>query len=131
MSRFSLSWVVPVHNDEGTLAANVARLAGHSKDVAPSEIVLVENGSRDASWAVCEKLAAETTDVRVHAFREPNAGIGYAYARGLAELERLHGPTRERWAVLTGSDLPFGEACLLDPFSDDPLRDRRETLCLP
>jgi photosystem II stability/assembly factor-like uncharacterized protein len=30
-----------------------------------------------------------------------------------------------------GSDLPFGEACLLDPFSNEPLRDRRETLCLP
>ena len=42
------------------------------------------------------------------AFREPVAGIGYAYARALAELETRHGADAERWVVLTGSDLPFG-----------------------
>jgi dolichyl-phosphate beta-glucosyltransferase len=104
-----LSWVLPVHNDEMTIAANVARLAGHTKQFGGSEILLVENGSRDASWEECRKLDGELEGgVRVRAFREPNAGIGFAYARGLAELETLHGPDTERWAVLTGSDLPWG-----------------------
>lgn len=105
---FTLSWVIPVHNDAATLAANVARLVAHTRNVAPSEILLVENGSHDASWEVCERLDRESSDVRVRAYREPNAGIGYAYARGLAELDTLHGPSPTRWAVLTGSDLPFG-----------------------
>jgi len=103
-----LSWVLPVHNDEHTIAANVARLVAHTKQFERSEILLVENGSRDDSWAQCEKLDGDHVGVRVRAFREPRAGIGYAYARGLAELERLHGPESKRWVVLTGSDLPFG-----------------------
>ena len=108
MTAMHLSWVLPVHNDETTIAANLARLVEHTKQFAHSEVLLVENGSRDASWAQCEKLDGEHLGVRVRAFREPNAGIGFAYARGLAELEMLHGADAKRWAVLTGSDLPWG-----------------------
>lgn len=108
MARWALSYVLPVHNDERTLAANVARLAEHLRHYQGSEILLVENGSHDGSWPECQKLAGIRDDVPVHAFREPSAGIGFAYARGLAELERMHGPDATRWAVLTGSDLPWG-----------------------
>lgn len=108
MTTLELSWVLPVHNDEPTIVANVARLVEHTKQFERSEIILVENGSRDASWAQCERLDGDHVGVRVRAFREPNAGIGFAYARGLTELERLHGPDAKRWAVLTGSDLPWG-----------------------
>lgn len=109
-----LSWVLPVHNNEGSIAANVDRLREHMRADGwrDSEILLVENGSRDASWEVCAKLEDAGSDgvggVRVRAYREPNAGIGFAYARGLAELEELHGADKQRWAVLTGSDLPWG-----------------------
>jgi glycosyltransferase involved in cell wall biosynthesis len=108
MAKWSLSYVLPVHNDETTLAASVARLAEHLRQYRDSEILLVENGSRDESWRECQKLAGVQDDVPVFAFEEPNAGIGYAYARGLAELERMHGPEDTRWAVLTGSDIPWG-----------------------
>lgn len=108
MAQGFLSYVLPVHNDEKTLEANVARLAEHLRHYRASEILLVENGSKDESWRVCEKLAGVQDDVPVHAFREPSAGIGFAYARGLAELERMHGADPSRWAVLTGSDLPWG-----------------------
>jgi dolichyl-phosphate beta-glucosyltransferase len=108
MAQWSLSYVLPVHNDEKTLATNVARLAAHLRQYRGSEILLVENGSKDESWRVCEELAGVQDDVPVHSFREPNAGIGFAYARGLAELERLHGADASRWAVLTGSDIPWG-----------------------
>lgn len=107
-ARWSLSYVLPVHNDEATIAANVARLAAHLRGYAGSEILLVENGSKDASWRACEELEGTQDGIPVHAFREPNAGIGHAYARGLAELERLHGADASRWAVLTGSDIPWG-----------------------
>jgi dolichyl-phosphate beta-glucosyltransferase len=108
MAKWSLSYVLPVHNDETTLAANVARLAAHLRQYEGSEILLVENGSRDESWRECQKLAGTQHGVPVHALQEPNAGIGHAYARGLAELERLHGADSTRWAVLTGSDIPWG-----------------------
>ena len=107
-TKWTLSYVLPVHNDETSIAENVARLAGHIRRYAGSEILLVENGSRDESWRECEKLAGVQDGVPVHAFREASAGIGFAYARGLAELERLHGPDTSRWAVLTGSDIPWG-----------------------
>lgn len=108
MAKIELSWILPVHNNERLIAANVARLVEHTKQFERSEIVLVENGSRDASWEQCEKLDGDHIGVRVRAFRESKAGIGFAYARGLAELEKLHGPDSRRWAVLTASDLPFG-----------------------
>ena len=108
MARWSLSYVLPVHNDEHQLRANVARLAEHLRQYHGSEILLVENGSQDESWRECERLAGVQDDVPVHVFREQSAGIGFAYARGLAELEKMHGPDATRWAVLTGSDLPWG-----------------------
>jgi glycosyltransferase involved in cell wall biosynthesis len=108
MAKWTLSYVLPVHNDETTLAANVARLAEHLRQYRSSEIILVENGSRDGSWRECQKLEGIQDEVPVYAFQEPNAGIGFAYARGLAELERMHGLDVTRWAVLTGSDIPWG-----------------------
>jgi glycosyltransferase involved in cell wall biosynthesis len=105
---WSLSYVLPVHNDAKMLRANVARLAAHLRQYRDSEILLVENGSSDASWSVCEELAGVLDDVPVRVFREPSAGIGFAYARALADLETRHGPDAARWVVLTGSDLPWG-----------------------
>ncbi len=103
-----LSWIVPVHNDEKTIRANVMRLVEGTRQFDSSEILLVENGSRDQSWAACQALDGEHDGVRVRAFQEPNAGLGFAYARGLSELEAMHGRSPERWAVLTASDLPWG-----------------------
>ena len=103
-----LSWVLPVHNNDGTIAGNVERLARHTRRFEDSEILLVENGSRDASWVACARLDGDVDGVRVRSFREPQAGIGFAYARGLAELEALHGASPDRWVVLTGCDLPWG-----------------------
>jgi glycosyltransferase involved in cell wall biosynthesis len=114
-----LVYLLPVHNEEKHLATNVQRLASYLERLPESEVFLVENGSRDASWAVAEELAARATDdVPVHAFREESAGIGYAYQRGLVEAVKRFGPSTTRWAVLTAADLPFGfsdlEAALVD-----------------
>jgi dolichyl-phosphate beta-glucosyltransferase len=103
----SLSYVLPVHNDEDVLASNVAVLVERLARTRDAEIVLVENGSRDRSWEACEALAGKREGVHVLAYREANAGLGYAYARGLSELAKRHGPDRTRWTVLTGTDLPF------------------------
>jgi glycosyltransferase involved in cell wall biosynthesis len=112
MSR--LVYVLPVHNEERLLVGNVTRLTSYLERLPGSEVFLVENGSRDASWDLARRLASDITGshVPVRAFREPNAGIGHAYHRGLVEaLDRL-GPSASLWAVLTGADLPFGSSDL-------------------
>lgn len=131
-------YVLPVHNEEKVLADNVARLVAHlSGDVSSHfgslHVFLVENGSRDASWRIAEELgkrsAAEKSGasgqkhaIDVRAFREPNAGLGWAYQRGLEEAIATFGPSKDHWAVLTAADLPFGfsdlEAAL--PTFEDP-----------
>ena len=62
-SPSSLSVVVPVYHSEGTLAALVARLEPVLERLAPGEyeVLLVNDGSRDGSWEVIERLAAERT----------------------------------------------------------------------
>lgn len=107
----ALSFILPVHNNEDIIEPNVAMLAarlglpgGRTTD---SDIILVENGSRDASWAVSERAAGSRHGIDVVALREPQAGLGHAYARGIASALDRHGPSTSRWAVLTATDLPF------------------------
>jgi dolichyl-phosphate beta-glucosyltransferase len=112
-------YVVPVHNEEKVLASNVGRLTTYLERRAGAEVFLIENGSRDASWELSQELAAKSDgNVPVRAFREENAGIGYAYHRGLEEAVARFGTKEPRWAILTAADLPFGfsdlEAVLLE-----------------
>jgi glycosyltransferase involved in cell wall biosynthesis len=62
-SQAMLSVVVPVYNSEATLDALVLRLAS---TLAGSnyEILLVNDGSRDGSWASIERLARTVPEVR-------------------------------------------------------------------
>lgn len=112
MSR--LVYVLPVHNEERLLAGNVTRLTSYLERLPGSEVYLVENGSRDGSWPLAQELAEGNAGERVpvRAFRESNAGIGYAYHRGLTEALASFGPSPEVWAVLTAADLPFGSSDL-------------------
>lgn len=103
-----LVYVLPVHDDETILAENVARLVSCVSRHPGTEVFLVENGSKDASWRIAQEIEASTRDGAVRAFREENAGIGYAYHRGLEEALARFGPSKDRWAILTASDLPFG-----------------------
>lgn len=65
MEANSISVVVPVYNSEATLPELVQRLERALPTVAKSyEVILVNDGSRDCSWAVVSKLAAEYPWVR-------------------------------------------------------------------
>ncbi|MEY2807720.1 MAG: hypothetical protein RIR65_2137, partial [Planctomycetota bacterium] len=53
MAAPSISVVVPVYNSEGSLRALVARLEPVlAANASRFEVVLVNDGSRDGSWAV-------------------------------------------------------------------------------
>jgi glycosyltransferase involved in cell wall biosynthesis len=63
MARLSI--VVPVYNSEKSLPFLIDRLRQVlSPDTDTTEIILVNDGSRDSSWDVIRKLAAENTWVR-------------------------------------------------------------------
>lgn len=105
-----LSYVVPIHNEERILERNVHRLAERLRDEPNAHIVLVENGSQDASWAIAEELATRDLGVPITAHREPVGGLGYAYERALREVLDEPGDvaTKDHWILLGAADLPFG-----------------------
>lgn len=107
--------MLPAHNEERALPEFVPPLAERLKELPGSEIIIVENGSTDATRAVSEQLAREcsSNDVRVRV--ESSAkGYGNAVRRGieLADAERI---------MLTAADLPFGFSDLDAALALDPL----------
>ena len=61
----TISVVVPVYNSEGSLPLLVERLEPVLADLAMShEIILINDGSRDQSWAVIEELTSKHASVR-------------------------------------------------------------------
>ncbi|HVG71668.1 MAG TPA: glycosyltransferase family 2 protein [Vicinamibacterales bacterium] len=80
--RPTISVVLPVHNQ----AAHIAAIVGGYRDALgeigrPYEIVLVLNGCRDESFAVCTTLAQTFPDITV--IDDPRAGWGLAVKAGL------------------------------------------------
>ncbi|TDB67968.1 glycosyltransferase family 2 protein [Arundinibacter roseus] len=57
-----LSVIIPVYNSEGSIASLIQRLQQALSGIS-YEVVLVNDGSRDASEAVCTKLAEEKPEV--------------------------------------------------------------------
>jgi hypothetical protein len=110
-----LTYIVPVHNETQVLRAKVEVLVRGLRARGEGEALLVENGSSDASWDLCQELerehrASAEDPVSLRAYRVPAAGIGHAYDHGLRAMFELHPASedQERWAVLTAADLPFG-----------------------
>ena len=96
----SLSIFFPCYNEEGNVE-RVARAAlSAAKDFAGAyEIIIVDDGSSDATGEIADRLAAEVPEVRtVH--NRPNLGYGGAVARGLHEA-------RMEWIFFTDGDGQF------------------------
>lgn len=78
-----VSVVVPIYNEAGTAEEVVRRLAALPLDV---EVILVDDGSRDGTWEVLERLQREHAAVRKIVRLPVNRGKGAAVRKGLAEV---------------------------------------------
>ena len=67
----TVSIIVPVHNAEATLRRCVDSIL--NQDYRDFELILVNDGSRDGSGAICDAYAAQ--DPRVTAIHKPNTGV--------------------------------------------------------
>ena len=115
----AVSLVIPAYNEEENLADAVAAAARSLAAIDPAwELVLVDDGSADATGRIAEEQAAVYPG-HVRVMRHPtNRGKGAALRTGL-------GATRAPVIGYTDADLPFdmealgrAYACLLDNDAD-------------
>jgi glycosyltransferase involved in cell wall biosynthesis len=76
-----VSVVMSVFNGEGSLAATLESVLGQQG--CRFELIVVDDGSTDATPRMLDAVAAR--DARVRVFHQPNAGLTRALARGCAE----------------------------------------------
>ena len=102
MSALRVSYSLAVHNSAAYLESNVRGLVARLQALPGSEVLLIENGSTDASLDLARRLALEasTDEVTVRA-DTVSRGYGNAHLRGLM---LAHGDL----VVMVGADLPFG-----------------------
>lgn len=81
MERYKVSVIVPVYNAEQYLRKCVESIIGQTYQNL--EILLVNDGSKDNSGALCDRLAEE--DDRIKVIHKPNGGLVSAWKRGVAE----------------------------------------------
>ena len=83
--RPTLSVVVPSYNEAESLAATFDSIVAALPDPAASEIVLVDDGSTDATAAIMRELADSGRAQVCVVERTANGGMGQALASGFAE----------------------------------------------
>ena len=95
-----VSIVLPCHDEEANVAAAV-RMACRAgvMNAQAYEVIVVDDGSRDATNAVATRLAAGDPHVRVVAHPR-NRGYGAALRTGIAAAG-------QPWVLLTDADLQF------------------------
>ena len=118
--KIKLTLVVPLHNEADILESSLAEFAAKFTSITSNSLaaeidsvnaVIVENGSSDGSKADLEKLLLNQPYKNVFKIAgsiEPNAGLGFAYAKGLALALKEHGTQENHWIMLSVLDLPFG-----------------------
>lgn len=93
MNTPKISVIVPVYNAERWLGRCVDSILAQT--FTDFELLLVDDGSRDSSGAICDRYAA--SDPRVRVFHKPNGGVSSARNLGLDNA-------RGTWITFCDSD---------------------------
>ncbi len=81
-SQASLSVIMPVYNEQDAILLAIDDVQRHVLDLVPgSELVVVDDGSRDNTAALVDEAAAK--DNRIRVLHKPNGGHGSAVLAGL------------------------------------------------
>jgi glycosyltransferase involved in cell wall biosynthesis len=95
-----VSVVLPAHNEEENLAEAIREAMTAAEQVSrQQEVIVVDDGSHDATAALAKALAAMDSRVRL-VRHEHNRGYGCAIRSGIAAA-------RMDWVLLTDADLQF------------------------
>lgn len=115
-----LSVVIPLFNEEESIAAFYKELSKESKNLGKVEIVFVDDGSTDNSLQILKNLAKKDKRIRIFSHRR-NQGkaealtLGFQKAKGdyivtldadlqdkPSEIEKLLKKTKEGWDLVSG-----------------------------
>jgi dolichol-phosphate mannosyltransferase len=80
----SISVVIPAYNEEGNLEGTIRDVIEAAQSLDDYEIIVVNDGSKDDTGVVAERMAAELDRVRV-IHHNPNRGFAESYRTGLRE----------------------------------------------
>jgi len=95
-----LSLFFPAYNEEGNIKNTVEKAIPVLKNVASKyELLIVDDGSKDKTGKIADKLAEEYSFIRV-VHRHPNQGYGAALKSGFYN-------SKQEWIVFTDSDGQF------------------------
>ena len=121
----SISVFIPALNEENNLKPTVARLIeALTVTVEDYEIIIVDDGSSDATGAVADGLAAENPVVRaLHNSR--NMGLGYCFAQAYREARKkffVYIPGDNTWPYRSFVELlgNFGRADIITSYAINP-----------
>lgn len=95
----SLSIIVPAYNEEARLPETLRQIEEYVAQTgwAFHEILIVDDGSKDGTFAAASAFAADNSNIRV--LRNPgNRGKGYSVRHGMREA-------KGEWCLFTDADL--------------------------
>ena len=101
LRKHFISIVVPAHNEERELGETLRCLLAQRYPSDRMEIIVVENGSTDATWKIAQDIAAQHAG-RIRLLRS-ETGVSRARNAGLAEVSR-----DAEWVVFCDADTHLG-----------------------
>lgn len=78
-----VSVIIPAYNAAGTITRALASIAAQS--LSPAEVIVVDDGSQDATAEIAESMAGALGATKLVVVRQPNKGAGAARNRAIQE----------------------------------------------
>lgn len=97
MTNIQISIVIPLYNKQNSIAATLQSV--FSQTYTNYEVIVVDDGSTDDSFAVAKQVIGERLEVRGKVVSKPNGGVCSARNRGIQEAKY------DYIALLDGDDL--------------------------